>query len=312
MAYYIGVDGGGTKTYYALFDEHKNMLADCKTAGSNHENLGGSFDEAADILWEGLTELTAKAGISIGDVQFTLMGLAGVDHPFQHDALAERLRAKGLQNFELFNDGFIVVKAGSISGAAIGLNNGTGTCCNAIDSDGTMLQLAGFSEYSGDIGNGHWIATECYRAIYDDVYLGIRPTVLTELYYRQFDLHTREEFLNMVSVFETEDAEDHIRALIDGFFIGLDEEDTACMDILERMSTRSADLILAHANGLHFAGDEIEVVLSGSILTKLPSGKYLDAIAQKVASRSDRKFRFIKLMEPPVIGCINWILQEFV
>ena len=312
MAYYIGVDGGGTKTYYALFDETKAMLADFKTAGSNHENLDGGFDEAVGILWQGLTGLCEKAGIALSDVRFTLMGLAGVDHPFQHDALYARLEKKGLRNFELYNDGFIVVKAGSISGAAIGLNNGTGTCCNAIDSTGTMLQLAGLSEFTGDMGNGHWIAAECYRAIYDDVYLGIRPTVLTELYYKRFDLHTREEFLAAVSAFETEDAEDHIRALIDCFFIGVDEQDAACLDILDRMATRSADLILAHANQLQFDGDEIEVVLSGSILTKLPSGRYLDAIREKVSSRSTRSFRYIKLTEPPVVGCLNWILQEYV
>ncbi|MBR5619777.1 MAG: hypothetical protein IKW76_08575, partial [Clostridia bacterium] len=182
MSYYIGVDGGGTKTYYALFDEQKRIIADYKTAGSNHENLDGSFDEAVDILWEGLTGLLHSAGKTLDDVQYTLMGLAGVDHPFQHDALYERLEKKGLRNFSLFNDGFIVVKAGSISGAAIGLNNGTGTCCNAIDSTGRMLQLAGLGEYSGDMGNGHWIATMAYRAIYDDVYLGIRPTMLTGYY----------------------------------------------------------------------------------------------------------------------------------
>ena len=64
MACYIGVDGGGTKTHYALFDEQKTMLADCKTAGSNHENLEGGFDETVDILWQGLTALTAKAGMT--------------------------------------------------------------------------------------------------------------------------------------------------------------------------------------------------------------------------------------------------------
>ena len=27
MSYYIGIDGGGTKTAYALFDEKKNIVA---------------------------------------------------------------------------------------------------------------------------------------------------------------------------------------------------------------------------------------------------------------------------------------------
>ena len=28
MNFYIGVDGGGTKTAYALFDENKNIVAE--------------------------------------------------------------------------------------------------------------------------------------------------------------------------------------------------------------------------------------------------------------------------------------------
>ena len=312
MNYYIGVDGGGTKTYYALFDGSKNMIADFKTAGSNHENLEGSFDEAVDILWEGLNGLLQKAGKTFDDVRFTLMGLAGVDHPFQHDALYTRLEAKGLRNFELYNDGFIVVKAGSVSGAAIGLNNGTGTCCNSIDSRGNMLQLAGLGDFSGDMGNGHWIATMAYRAIYDDVFLGIRETALTGMYYNHFNLQNRDDFLSAVSAFETEDAEDHIRSLIDCFFAGLEEDDPACVDILDKMALRSAQLIAAHAAQMEFDGDEIEVVLSGSILTKLPSARYLQAIRDNVAKLSDRKFVFSKLSEPPVVGCLNWILQEYV
>lgn len=312
MSYYIGVDGGGTKTYYALFNENKEIVADFKTPGSNHENLEGSFDEAVQIIWDGITGLLREAGKTLADVGFTLMGLAGVDHPFQHDALYERLQAKGLTKFEIFNDGFIVVKAGSISGAAIGLNNGTGTCCNAIDSTGKMLQLAGLGEFSGDMGNGHWIATMAYCAIYDDVYLGIRETSMTGMYFNRFDLHSREDFLAAVSAFESEDAEDHIRALIDCFFEALADDDEAALCILEQMAERSARLIAAHANQLQFDGDEIEVVLSGSILTKLPSRKYLEAIQKKVAMYCDRKFCYIKLDVPPVVGCVNWIMQDFV
>ena len=50
MKYYIGIDGGGTKTQYALFDENKNLISSVFTGGSNHENLEGSFSEAADII----------------------------------------------------------------------------------------------------------------------------------------------------------------------------------------------------------------------------------------------------------------------
>ena len=113
MKYYIGVDGGGTKTAFALFDENKKMLTSVTGAGSNHENIETAFEGASDIIIKGLNDLCEKAGIALGDVSFTLMGLAGIDHQYQYEIMCDLLRKKGLANFEVFNDGFIVVKAGA-------------------------------------------------------------------------------------------------------------------------------------------------------------------------------------------------------
>lgn len=312
MKYYIGVDGGGTKTAYALFDENKEMLAMIKSPGSNHENLEGSFDEAADIIFTGIKSLLKTANLTFTDISFTLMGLAGIDHQFQHDALYDRLKAKGLNNFELYNDGFIVVKAGSTGKAAVGYNAGTGTCCNSIDSDGKMLQLGGLSEFSGDEGNGHWIAKETYKMIYDDVYLGIRKTSVTKMFYDEYNITTREEFLSMVSEFEAADPDKFIMRLIDFFFDAAAQGDEATMRVVEEMSERGACLIAAHINQLNFEDEVVEVVLSGSIHTKLPSKMYTDLLMKKAEEKCSRKLKFIKLKNPPVIGCINWIFQQYV
>ena len=311
MNYYIGVDGGGTKTAYALFDEDKNIVAMVKGPGSNHENMEGSFDEAADIIWDGLKKLANEAGISLKDVSFTLMGLAGIDHPYQHDEMQKRLLDYGLENFEIYNDGFIVVKAGSTGPAAIGFNCGTGTCCNAIDSDGKMLQLAGLSEFSGDVGNGHWIASQTYKSIYDDVYLGIRKTALTKMVFDEYKLSSKEEFLALVSKFEEEDADNFIMRLIDFFFDAAKLGDKVVLDIIDLMAERGAALIAAHLNTLNFTDDVVEVVLSGSIHTKLPSEIYLKALMDKAVNISGRKLSFIKLTQPPVTGCANWIFQQY-
>lgn len=311
MSYYIGVDGGGTKTAYALFDEDKKIVAMVKGPGSNHENMEGSFDEAADIIWDGLKSLVKEAGISLKDVSFTLMGLAGIDHQFQHDEMVKRLLDYGLENFEIYNDGFIVVKAGSTGPAAIGFNCGTGTCCNAIDSDGKMLQLAGLSEFSGDVGNGHWIASQTYKSVYDDVYLGLRKTAVTKMVFDEYKLTSKEEFLSLVSKFEEEDADTFIMRLIDFFFDAAKLGDPVVLDIIDTMAERGAALIAAHLNTLNFTDEVVEVVLSGSIHTKLPSEIYLKALMDKAVKASGRKLNFIKLTQPPVTGCVNWIFQQY-
>jgi N-acetylglucosamine kinase-like BadF-type ATPase len=312
MSYYIGVDGGGTKTAYALFDENKNMVNMVKGPGSNHENMEGGFDEAADILWDGIKKLLKEAGISSHEVAFTLMGLAGIDHKYQHDEMKKRLLDYGLENFEIYNDGFIVIKAGSTGPAAIGYNCGTGTCCNAIDNDGNMLQLGGLSEFSGDEGNGHWIAAQTYKIIYDDVYLGLHKTAVTKMFFDEYCISSKEDFLSMVSRFEDEDADIFIMRLIDFFFDAAKIGDKVVLDIIDEMAQRGASLIAAHLNTLNFTDEVVEVVLSGSIHTKLPSEVYLNALMQKAVQMSGRKLNFIKLTQPPVTGCVNWIFQQYI
>ena len=310
MPYYIGVDGGGTKTAYALFNEREELLALREGPGTNHENLDGAFDEAAARLWAGIQGLLRDMGKALEEIDFTLMGLAGVDHPFQYDALMERLRAYGLERFEIFNDGFIVVKAGSRSGAAIGLNLGTGTCCNAIDRRGQRRQLAGLGDFSGDIGNGQWIAAQAFRLIYDNWVLGIEPTALTEMAKREFSLNAPEDLLALIADMEAEGS-DTTRTFVRMFFEAADAGDPPVLRLIDQMALRGAQLITAHLRTLDFPEEGAEVVLSGSIHTKLPSEIYVESLKQKAEALSGRRLAFHTLKEPPVTGCVKWILQEY-
>ena len=310
MKYYAGVDGGGTKTAYALFDENKNILAETRSPGSNHENLEGSFEEAADILIAGLNELCAAGGVRLEQIAYTLMGLAGMDHPWQIELLSEKLRVRGLERFELCNDGFLPLWAGSETGAAIAYNMGTGMCCNASDRSGRLRQLAGLGEFSGDIGGGHQIAITAYRLIYDDVCLGIEKTALTKKYFKEFDIKSTEEFVSSCGMYDDEKTQSRfVMRMLDFYFEAAAEGDGPVLKSIDALAERGARLIAAHANTLDF-GDETEAVLCGSIHVKLPSDIYVDLLKEKASSYTDKKLDFKKLGFPPVRGCINRILQK--
>lgn len=311
MKYYIGVDGGGTKTAFALFNEKKSMLAIWEGPGSNHENLDGAFDEASDIIMDGIKSLCSKADIKISDISFTLMGLAGIDHPWQHDKMCALLKEKGLDNFEIFNDGFIVVKAGSETGSAIGYNCGTGVCCNGIDADEKMLQLGGLGEFTGDISGGTNIMFKAFELVYNELFLGMEKTLITEMVKKEYGFTDREQFLTLIDKIEGQGGAEHIRNLVGFFFEAAKQGDTGVLDYCEKMAERGARLITALAGQLNFAGDEIEVVLSGSINAKLDNKAYLDMLLEKSQKYSGRKLKFIKLTQPPVTGCINWIMQKY-
>ena len=312
MFYYIGIDGGGTKTAFALFDENKNILFEHKGPGSNHENMESSFDGASDIIIEGIDALCEKAGIARDDVSYTLMGLAGIDHQYQHDEMSKQMYKKGLKNFSIFNDGFLVVKAGSQSGSAIGYNCGTGICCNAIDSDGKMLQLAGLGNFTGDFCGGVWIAEQTFRLIYDDIFVMGDKTMMTDRAFNFFHINNREDFLNLVTKFDVDNNDDYIKPLLDIFFEAVEMGDKPAVKLVQLMAERGAMFISALAKQMNFEGDEIEVVLAGSINVKLANPLYLAILKERAQQMSPKKLKFIDLKDAPVTGCINWILQDYV
>ena len=310
MKYYIGVDGGGTKTSLALFDENKNILALAESGGSNHETLEGSFEEAANVIMDGIKELCEKQGITTDDIDTVLMGLAGIDHEFQLEAISEEFDDLGLKNYSIYNDGFIVIKAGVGKGAGIGYNCGTGTCCNCIDSNGEMLQIGGFSELSGDVGNGHWIATEAFKIAYDDICLKKRKSLVTEYFRKETGVNDRDSLLLSIVKIQGLESEKYIRLLIDAFFYAANNGDEAALEVIEIMAERGADFISGHIKNMVFNEDTVNVVLSGSIHTKLPSDIYIDRMKVILAARDTHKFNFTKLSVKPVMGCINWILEK--
>ena len=310
MKYYIGVDGGGTKTLYALFDENKNCIATVKTGGCNHENLEGSYTQAAEVIMGGISQLLSENGKTQSDISGILMGIAGMDHPFQYEILNGLLVERGLRNFKIYNDGYIVTKAGSPDGTGIGYNCGTGTCCNSISPDGKLLQVGGLGELSGDVGGGHWIAQQVYIKVYDDICLKRAETSMTKALFEKFSLSpAREEFLSLVPRVEEFDA-DTVHDLIDVFFDALNCGDAGAMEICEVMATRGADFIAAHTKLQKFEGDSINVVLSGSIHVKLPSQVYIEKLKKYAVEKSGKNLNFIMLNAAPVTGCINWLLEK--
>ena len=311
MKYYIGVDGGGTKTAFALFDENKKMLETVTGPGSNHENLEDGFDAASQIIWDGLNELCRKAGTEISKISFTLMGLAGIDHQYQYDIMCAKLREKGLENFEVYNDGFIVVKAGSETGSAIGYNCGTGVCCNGIDTEGKRMMLAGLGDFSGDISGGGNIVIKAFELVYNELFLGLEKTLITDMVMKEYGFEKREELLGLIEKIEGENGGDYIRTMVAFFFEAAKQGDKPALEYCERMAERGARLIAALSKELNYGEGEVEVVLSGSINVKLDNKAYLDMLLEKAEKYSGKKLKFIKLTQPPVTGCINWIVQDF-
>ncbi|MDT5130015.1 MAG: hypothetical protein QOH54_5659, partial [Mycobacterium sp.] len=61
MARYLGVDGGGSKTAFALIDDTGHVLARATAPSSYYFSDG--FDVVERVLAQGITDICAQTGI---------------------------------------------------------------------------------------------------------------------------------------------------------------------------------------------------------------------------------------------------------
>ena len=126
---YLAVDGGNSKTEYRLLNASGAVIAARRGGASNHESLPGGFEGAAGVLISEIEELLEAQGYALSHVADAVLGLAGADYDEQAVALQDALRARGLQQSFVCNDGYLGVMAGIDNGIGICYSAGSGVTC---------------------------------------------------------------------------------------------------------------------------------------------------------------------------------------
>jgi N-acetylglucosamine kinase-like BadF-type ATPase len=125
--YYLGLDGGGTKTAGALVDTAGMVVAECHGGASMVS--GAPKAEVCDNMRCLVERLCGSAGVRLHDVAGFGIGLNGVDFPdeipMQHAALAGAL-AIPPDKLTLVNDGIAALWGATTAPAAVILQHGTG------------------------------------------------------------------------------------------------------------------------------------------------------------------------------------------
>lgn len=178
--YFLGVDGGGTKTEFALTDCKGHLLARCTLSGSNPHDRG--MVAACETLLQGMNQVCGAVPRSEVSV---FIGVAGATDPTTTTALAEFLSAQGFAKAGFGGDFYNILSAGL--GEEPGLIAIMGTGCVVFgqmpDGNGGMeLQRTGGWGHLLDNGGSGWrIGREALFAVLSH-HDGSGPeTVLTDL-----------------------------------------------------------------------------------------------------------------------------------
>ncbi len=189
--YFLGVDGGGTKTAYRLSDEEFNIISEYRGDTTNYQQCG--FDGLTREIKNGVSKVLKLAGVKKEEVGFAFLGCGGYGDVVSDMEPARRAVEEAMDGipFRLGND-IENAHAGALNGEdGINIIAGTGSiACGVSSAHKEMLRCGGWHHYIGsDEGSGYWIAqrmlheftrqsdgrdekTELYQAIKDALQIG--------------------------------------------------------------------------------------------------------------------------------------------
>jgi glucosamine kinase len=162
LPYYLGIDGGGTKTTCAVGDE-SHLLAIATTGPSNIVRVGES--QARQSLQESVRQACAAAGIAPAQVSHTCVGGSGAARPELAEIIRRFLAEILSTPIEVVGDMQIALEAAFDAGPGVIVIAGTGSIAYGRNGQGTTIRAGGWGFAIGDEGSAHWIGRAAVSAV---------------------------------------------------------------------------------------------------------------------------------------------------
>jgi len=260
---YLGLDAGNSKTVALVADEQGRVLGRGRGASGDIYSAPDAEGEVERAVRTAL----ADAGVEAGQVRHAAFRLAGVDWPEdeEHWATVLRHRLPELASVSIKNDGYSLLRCGSVDGVGVAINAGTGPAVAARGTGGNEWCACWWIQHP--LG-GRDLGRAAFRAVVE-ADLGTGPgTALTEgllALYGYADVGALlHAFTRRHPVRPVPDDRVAARTVLraagsgDGVARGLVAEQAAAFARLARVAARQTGLV---------GGRPTPVVLGGSILT---------------------------------------------
>jgi glucosamine kinase len=160
MAYYLGIDGGGTKTRCILGDD-TTVLATAVSGGCNIVRLGEA--KARESLHTAIRQACSFAKISTDQIRGICIGAAGAARPevaAKLRGLIAELNPEFANSTLVVGDAEIALQAAFGAGPGVIAIAGTGSIAYGRDTSGRTARAGGWGFAISDEGSGHWIGRE--------------------------------------------------------------------------------------------------------------------------------------------------------
>jgi N-acetylglucosamine kinase-like BadF-type ATPase len=162
--YYLGVDGGASKTAALVTGEDGQTLGEGVAGPSNHLRVG--IEIASRNIERAVNKALVAADVTSREIGWAYCGIAGADHPAHRQEVIDSLSIffpRG--NFTVDNDARIALTGAVGFGPGVVIIAGTGSVAFGRNETGGEARAGGWGPIIGDEGSGFGIARAALTAI---------------------------------------------------------------------------------------------------------------------------------------------------
>lgn len=168
MKYYLGIDGGGTRTTVAVSDENGKVLF--KAAGKSINFYSVGMEKARENLINVINEIYKN----VGEIEFesAFIGCSALDNEASEETITAL--CDGIINAKkigMNSDVYVALASSGEDECRIVAICGTGSIVTGIDENGNLKTKGGWGHIFGDEGSAYSIAVNSLKAtamLYDE------------------------------------------------------------------------------------------------------------------------------------------------
>lgn len=196
--YYLGIDGGGTKTQFTIINENIEVIESIKKGTSHFKQIG--LNGVEKVLRDGLDEILCKSNIKLDQIDGVGIGIAGYGNIKKDREDIEKVIKKVFKNFKyiLKNDVEIALN-GALNGEdGIVIVSGTGSIAlSKINNE--YKRCGGFGYTIGDEGSAYWIGRKVVEIFSKEVDGRLEKTYIYEIIKNKLNLSNDYNFIKYIN-----------------------------------------------------------------------------------------------------------------
>lgn len=286
--YFLGIDGGGTKTEFLLTNEKNETIRKLTLSSSNPTSVG--IEESANVFYRGIVEICGN--IPLGEVS-VFIGAAGCGIEQNKNEIHKRLSRLGLSALNIDSDVKNIIAAGLGGQDGVVCIMGTGSIIYT-SCENVFHRIGGYGHFIGDTFSGSELGRAALEAVFSALDKSGPKTLLCEKITKELGSDISKILSDMYGAGKT-----YMASLAHYVFEAAEEGDAVAADILNRNIKRFGRQLSAALSFLP-KGKPHKVVLAGGITT------YFDKFINKLKNEitADNLEAITVLNKEPVMGAV--------